>query len=328
MKGTLTILSAAAMLLSAGAAPFSYEGRWHRNGVPQTLADTTCTVRFYAEENAGDAAATSENVPFKTDSEGYFVVSADAPATLPDVYWVGVAPSGGDEISPRFRVAPVPFAIAAESVELVKTDSKLTVTGTATIDRLETTGDMEVDEWTIPSGGTVRMTDASFDSVKLTDLTMSDGAMLGLYNAKGGHATANYDRFSAEKELMAEVHVYSSGFIGFYLHADTRTESASWTFDRDGLLMIALWGNPMQNPAPKVSVSVGSTAIISEMKLGADKGGDTRRFMTVPYRANETVSVKLVATGSGEVDDWWGGDEASYRGKVGARLRLVRFGRD
>ena len=328
MKSILMTLFAAAIWLPVVAAQFSYEGRWLKNGVAQTRKNTTCDIGFYTSADAGSAVETRTGVPLKTDSDGNFIIATDAPATLPDVFWVGVTPLGAAEISPRFRVAPVPFALASGTAELVKSDAQLTVTGTATIDRIEIAGDAEIDEWAIPSGGTVQMTDAKFDSVKLTQLSMVSGAMFGFYNANGTSATADYDRFNAEKEVTADVNVYSSGFLDFYLHADTREASGSWTFDRDGFLMIALWGDPKENPAPKVSVTVGSTSIISEMKLGQDKGGSIKRFMTIPYRANENVTVKVVATGSGEVDDWWGGDADKYKGKVGAKLRLLRFGRD
>lgn len=326
MRKTQILLLAAALGASACAAPFVYEGRWLRNGHPQKDADTTCTVSFY-ESDGGAASATLAGVPFKTDSDGYFVVSTNAPAMANDVFWVGLAPQGAGEIEPRFRVAPVPFALAAAEAALVKSDSAISVTGTASIDRLETSGDVEVENWTIPSGGTVKMKNAQFDRVRLTQLAFAPGDTIRLYDALGAALTPDYDAFPQEITVRTEVNVYTSGIGGFYLNAKTTEQSDEASYTADGFLVLALRGEPKKCPAPRVSVKVGTEQILDDWQLGSDKGGVVKRCMTVPYRNGEKIVVKVKAVGyEDSVDSWWGGDKDDYRGSVGVKMRLVRFG--
>lgn len=326
MKKTQILFLAAALCASASAAPFVYEGRWLKSGQPQKSADTTCTVNFY-ESEGGSAFATLQGVPLKTDSDGYFVVSTNAPATAKDVFWVGVAPQGGVEIEPRFRVAPVPFALAAAEASLVQSDATVSVTGTATIDRLETSGDVEVENWTIPSGGTVKMKNAQFNKVRLTQLSLAPGDTLRLYDALNAALTPDYDSFPQEITVRTEVNVYTSGFGGFYLHADTKEHSDEASYAADGFLVLAIRGEPKKCPAPRVSIKVGTEQILDNWKLGSDKGDVVKRCMTVPYRNGEKIVVKVKAVGyEDHVDSWWGGDKDDYRGNVGVKMRLVRFG--
>ena len=55
-------------------------------------------------------------------------------------------------------------------------------------------------------------------------------------------------------------------------------------------------------------------------------GGVVKRFMTVPYRSGEEVSLKLTASGGGIAIPF--GEQDYYRANIGVKLQLVKFGRD
>ena len=76
-------------------------------------------------------------------------------------------------------------------------------------------------------------------------------------------------------------------------------------------------------------LAVGATTILDNRAIGVDRGSVVKRFMTVPYRAGEPVSVKVTAVGAGEhANDWWGGSQSDYKASIGVKVQLMRFGRD
>ena len=109
------LLPALAVSFGACATDVSIEGQWRLSGISQISKDTTCTLKFYGSLDGAAALWTTNGCRFATDSSGYFVVGATVAdeVALPDTFWVGVTPAGSAEIVPRFRVAPVPFALAA-----------------------------------------------------------------------------------------------------------------------------------------------------------------------------------------------------------------------
>jgi len=330
MKRLATTASAACALLAASAADFSVEGRWSVNGAVKRDVATTCTLSVYGSADAASPLWSTNGCPFVTDSDGYFVVGASASASgIPDTFWVGVAPSGHAEFSPRFRVAPAPFALSAVEAELVKSDAGLSVSGVATIDRLEVSGDLKTDEWTVSSGGSVDTRNLQLDNIRLTGLDVVKGGMLGLFNARGSAPQPDYDGAPADVSIRADVNVYRSGLFGYYLHADTKSITSTSSYSGDGFVLIAFKADPKNCPAARITVKVGQTTIHNNIALGSDRGGVVKRFMSIPYRSGESVYVALTATGySDSVDNWWGGDDNSYKGYVGAKIKFVKFGRD
>lgn len=329
MKKIATTASAALALFAASAADFSIEGRWLDNGAPKKNVTTTCALAVYDAADAASPLWSADGCALATDSDGNFVVGAStAGVDVPDTFWVGVTPSGGAEISPRFRVAPAPFALSAVEAQLVKNDAGLSVSGVATIDRLEVSGGLTADDWSVASGGSVDTRNLQLDKIRLTGLDVVKGGMLGLFNDDGAPAQPDYDATSYNVSLTANVNVYRSGLFGYYLHADTKSLSSTSSYTGDGFILIALKADPKQCPASKVTVKVGSTTILSDRTLGSDKGGVVKRFMSIPYRSGEQVYVNLTATGySDNVDNWWGGDDDSFKGYVSAKIKFIRFGR-
>ena len=318
-------------VFSASAAEVSIEGQYSLFDTVRPSVDTTCQLKFYGTENASGPLYETNGVRFATDVNGCFVVHASTPASvsLPDTFWVGVTPAGRGEISPRFRVAPVPFVFAADEAQLVSTEKELTLTGVATIDRLDVSGDVVAEDFVVATNSVVKAKNLRLDSAKVTSISIPEGGLLGLFNAKGATPSFDYDTFSAEKQTSVEARVTTSGIMNFYINSYTQDASANWTFDRDGFLMIAIKADPKKCPAPKLTVAVGATTILDNRAIGVDRGSVVKRFMTVPYRAGEPVSVKVTAVGAGEhANDWWGGSQSDYKASIGVKVQLMRFGRD
>ena len=322
---------ALAAACSANATDVSIEGQYLLFDVVQASIETNCLLKFYAAENASGPLYETNDVRFATDVNGCFVIHASAPdfVELPDTFWVGVTPAGRGELAPRFRVAPVPFAFAADEAQLVSLDNELALAGVATIDRLDVSGDVEAEVFVVATNSVVKTRNLRLDSAKVMSLAVPDGGLLGLFNAKGATPSFDYDTFSAEKQASVEARVTTSGMFDFYINSYTQDASADWTFDRDGFLTIAVKADPKKCPAPKLTVAVGATKILDNRTIGTDRGSAVKRFMTVPYRAGEHVSVKVTAVGAGEhANDWWGGEKSDYKASIGVKARLMRFGRD
>lgn len=339
MKRQTILLLLASAAMSASATDLNIEGRWLVHGTPQASLASTCDLNIYGAENAASPLWTTNGVRFATDSAGYFVVTASAkpPVALPDTFWVGVKPAERDEIVPRFRVAPVPFAFAADEVRLIKSDGTLTLTGTATIERLAVSNDVEVDDWIVPSGGSVNARNLQIDNVRLTGLTLAGAGLLNFFRDPALSASYDYDTFDDEYSISATAPVHAEYFgLSLYLDSSSALSRKKWAFDSDGFLMIAIKADPRKCPAPLVMIKVGHESILPSVRIGTDGSGvykpSAKRFMTVPYRAGENVEVMVSAIGAGRqpaefflplpsVKEEWSSN-------IGVKLRLVRFGRD
>ena len=317
---------ALAAACSANAAELSIEGRYFLSNAVQASLETTCEVKFYGTSNASDSLFATNGVRFATDVNGCFVLHASTPDSvdLPDTFWVGVKPAGRNEISPRFRVAPVPFAFAADEAELLVTEKDLELAGVATIERLTVSGDVETEDLVVTTNSVLRARNLQLDSAKVTSLSMPKAGILGLFNAKGATPSFDYDSFSAEKQASVEARIESSGSFITHDHSRDRSVDCSYTFNGDGFLLVAIKADPKQCPASKLSVKIGGTTVY-DRTVGTDKGGVVKRFMTVPYRSGEPVSIKLTAVGGGEIPFR---QQDSYRSNIGVKLQLVKFGRN
>ena len=323
----ITVLAAMSACAALSAADFSYEGRWETRGTSVENADTTCAVRFYDSADAAEAHETLEGVPFKTDSEGYFVISTNSPASLPDTFWVGVKPDGANEISPRFRVAPVPFALVADEVAIVTNDSEIAISGTARIERLDVSGDVTVKECVVQAGGTVSGTNVQASSVRLTGVTLdSNEDMLGLFDAQSNTMNLDYDSFPAQHVLETTTHV--STRWPFLRVVDSRTTERSASlmpFDTDGFLVAELKSEVgLKCPIPCVTLTIGNVKVLDNAEIGT-AGGTVSRIMSIPCRQGETVSYAVKAIGAGETVSYY--SESRYSSMIGIKLRFVRIGR-
>ena len=334
-------LLASVAALAASAVDINIEGRWLENGVPAPLFNGTCTLALYGAESGGDALGSASAVPFATDADAYFVVSAAIvpEETLPDTYWVGVTPAGGSEIVPRFRVAPAPFALAADFVKVLRSESELSLSGEATIDRIDVAGDATVKNWTIAPDSTVNVRNLQLANARLEKLTLCDAGMLGFFDNQGADPSYDYDSFVPEKSVSVMANVYLDWVTwgGYNLYAKPRTRADSWTFDTDGILMVALKAEPKKCPASRVTLKVGKTTILDNYPLGTDGDGSlatdvvaasVKRFMTIPYRAGEQVQITVQASGFSDKRGW--GlifNKSQWESTAGAKVRLLRFGR-
>ena len=233
MKTTTVSLMAWALAAAcaANATELSIEGRYFLSNAVQASLETTCEVKFYGTSNASDSLFATNGVRFATDVNGYFVLHASTPDSvdLPDTFWVGVKPAGRNEFSPRFRVAPVPFAFAADEAQLLSTDRELELAGVATIERLAVSGDVEAENFVVTANSVLRAKNLQLDSAKVTSLSMPKAGILGLFNAKGATPSFDYDSFSAEKQASVEAKIESSGAFFIHDHSKDKSEDYSAT---------------------------------------------------------------------------------------------------
>ena len=335
-RNTALAFLACAAALAAGATDVNIEGRWLVDGVAQSNLTSTCAIRLYGAADAVSPLAETNGARFATDATGHFAVCAEvaAPAALPDTFWVGVAPAGRAEIAPRFRVSPVPFALAADEAELVTSDKAFTLAGAATIENLAAGGNLVTKTLAIAQGANVATKNLQLDNVRLSKVTLATAGMLGFFDCGGATPTFDFDSFSAEKSVSASTTIQLAGLTpslnGEYA-VGTGVSSGNWTFDSDGFLLVALKADPKQCPPPLVTVTVGTEHILSKREFGAQNGGAVKRFMTIPYRAGEEVSVTVEARGLAEhvtMPMFNVSEMSGYAASAGAKVRLVRFGRD
>ena len=319
------IAPALAAALSAGAADFSIEGQLFLSDALQTSVEKTCKVSFYGAENASSPLYETNGVRLVTDASGYFVLGASAPDSveLPDTFWVGVKPDGHEELQPRFRVAPVPFAFAADEAQLISTDEAFELAGVATIDRLDVSGDVETEDLVVATNSVVKTKNLSLDSAKIESISIPNGGLIGLFNANGATPSFDYDTFSAEVQASVEARIQDSGSIFSHDQSITKSMDFSHSFDGDGFLLIAIKADSKQCPASRLSVKIGGTTIY-DRAVGTDRGGVVKRFMSVPYRSGEGIELNLTATGGGEIPFR---QQEDYTSNIGVKLQLVRFGR-
>ena len=326
--GKVLMFSAFVCALAASAVEINIEGRWLVGGIPRPLVSTTCDVRLYDAASGGTPLAEVSGVSISTDTNGYFAISTSVTPqqAVPDTFWVGVKPVSGDEISPRFRVAPVPFAFAADEVILVKVDKALELTGEATIERLDVSGGLKTKDWTVPANSMVTAKNIQVGNVRLDKLELCQAGMLGFFNDDGATPSYDYESFSrAEKTLLAQSRIVRYGWGGYMMSSGVAR--GYWTFDSDGFLLIALMSDPKHSIAGRVTLKVGQTTILDNKSIGADYAPAVKRFMTVPYRAGEEVSMTLRSWTSGSQTPSSPDDDAEFEAWCGAKVRLLRFGR-
>lgn len=341
MKKTFLFLLPALLPAALLAADMTFEGRWLADGVPQATNDTTCTVQFYESAAATNSLASRTNVAFRTGPDGRFVISASVPTNLPDVFWAGVTPKGKKEIAPRMRVAPVPFALVAAEAELV-TNATIVLTGTTTVVRAETTGNFTVDHLVLPKEVFLAATNLLMSSVQMDRLTMQPGASLRLFEAGTDTLSPDYDAFVVPDDQMFEAETCMAAnwertpqsYITYWILEDGDA-TKEWTFESDGILLVAF------------KTSYGTNALRTECEMnciGQDfpfsfrvhDGVTTmrKRFLSIPYRAGETVKINLKALGPSsdrpkiyefQVSEPPSVAPADYAW-IGVKVRLIPFG--
>ena len=129
----------------------------------------------------------------------------------------------------------------------------------------------------------------------------------------------------AEKTLLAQSTVVRDR-NGSYMLSSGITRG-NWTFDSDGFLLIALMSDPKHSIAGQVTLKVGQTTILDNKSIGADYAPAVKRFMTVPYRAGEEVSMTLRSWSASNMSPASSDNDALFEAWVGAKVRLLRFGR-
>lgn len=304
-----------------GAAQFSFDGRWLSNGVVQSNMTTTCTVRFYSAEGAQSATQSRTGVALKTDSDGYFVISCEVPSGLPDVFWTGIVPQGGNEILPRSKVAPVPFAIAAASAKLVKDDNLVELTGTAAIHEINTTGNVTTDGLTLPLGGKIDVRNFTTPNVYVDTISFGNCCMFGLFNIGNGTSlTPDFSAMSADYQLGAKVQTTKGGFLSSQVYYHDNSSAIQFVTDKDGFVLISVKSDKRDCPYCSLSLGNSTTQLISDLQFASET-----RFITVPCRRRESFSLSLLAKSTGGKTGWWSTDD-NLIGSISVKIKFIYFG--
>ena len=133
---------------AASAETLTFEGRWmDADGNAQTNKSVQAVMKVYLGETDSNAVAQNNSVTINTDGDGFFVASAEI--NLSDhkdktTFWLGVTPGGGEEIKPRMRVSPAPFAIRAAEAKYLEVEGELKIEGTVTATTVEAVPAKEV----------------------------------------------------------------------------------------------------------------------------------------------------------------------------------------
>lgn len=302
----------------------TFEGLWKLDGAVQANVDQACDVLFWDAETGGRSLGSVSGLSFKTDSNGCFIVSATVPSGVTnDVFWVGVKPAGHEEIAPRMRVAPVPFALAAGRAALVTDASRLTLTGTASVETMNTTGDVAADSLTISSTGTLAGRNVPFDTIRVDSLDLRPGSGLRLF-PDDLDTNANYDYAPGNGPS-----VYINNAYGGDEKAQAYTAKAA----HDGFAIITVKSQVGKEAnVPKLTVKAGGTTICNDLEIGSkatdtDSVNTTYRCLCLPVRAGDQVYVKVFARVEGDWSGYFTLYNYVYDGGLAAKVRFVYFGR-
>ena len=92
----------------------------------------------------------------------------------------------------EYKSGTNPFALAAGRAALVTDAARLTLTGTASVETMNTTGDVAADSLTISSTGTLAGRNVQLDTIRVDSLDLRSGSGLRLF-PNDLDTNANYD---------------------------------------------------------------------------------------------------------------------------------------
>lgn len=285
-----------ASALLAGFAPCAfgasvcYEGRYRdASGDVKANVQEPATIRSYASEDAAEALGSAETT-IATDSEGRFAATAeglDVPSEC-TTFWIGVTPQGGDEIKPRMRVSPAPFAIVAAKARRIESTHAVTINGDLTAKSVENA-------------------DASADNVMLTGDVELRGSVEGVKdfyvrNLYLGNGSASLVRANAPNgvstqwsDFNADYGMENTDTTGFILGAIDQTKTADFTAEGDGIVMVMIRVDISLEDSDywvKATLSNGDFKILDDTLIGVT-GVMNARLFTFPVRKGKQVSLKL-----------------------------------
>ena len=226
---------------AASAETLTFEGRWmDADGNAQTNKSVQAVMKVYLGETDSNAVAQNNSVTINTDGDGFFVASAEI--NLSDhkdktTFWLGVTPGGGEEIKPRMRVSPAPFAIRAAEAKYLEVEGELKIEGTVTATTLSVASNMTAGTVVATKSNDFHCDVTNADSIYINKLDWSgsygSGHYMSLFRATSpGTATLNWDAFHADQSLpVAQTANWKSG-------PASQTETLSFEAEDDGIAVI------------------------------------------------------------------------------------------
>ena len=276
---------------AASAADLAFDGRWlDAAGNVVTNASLPATMNVYEGETAAEPIA-SAPVTLATDAEGFFRTVATN-LSLPSecrTFWIGLTPQDGNEIAPRMRVSPAPFALCAAEARTLEVP-ELSVQGTVSIGTLSnataTAGSVAVAENLDLHCGL-----GGANTLFLKNLDVSAGGFLSLFHSS----------WTAEETYWLKS---LSGAISDPFGSFDRTQwfSFSYTPDADGIFSIRLELSARAEDYAKTKVTLGiyngNLRVVQATDLQFEDENHAR-FFTLPGRRGERISLSIVMKKSG-----------------------------
>ena len=311
--GCLVLAALAACSQSAFGASVCYEGRYRdASGDVKANVQVPATIRAYASEGATSALGSAETV-IATDSEGRFAALAEG-LDVPDAYatfWIGVTPQGGDEIKPRMRVSPAPFAMVAAKAKRIESMHAMTIDGDLTANSVEN-ADAAADNVVLTGDLTLRGSVEGVKDLYVRNLYLGSGnASLMRANAPNGVST-QWSDFDADYSMEV------MDTTGFILGDTDQTKMDDFIAEDDGIVMVMIRVEISLEDRDywvKATLSNGDFKILDDTLIGVT-GVMNARLFTFPVRKGKKVSLKLH---NHRDHAWW--DVKSW-----AKAKVIYFG--
>ena len=248
-----------------------------------------------------------------TDSEGRFAATAES-LDVPDGYatfWIGVTPQGGDEIKPRMRVSPAPFAMVAAKAKRIESMHAMTIDGDLTANSVEN-ADAAADNVVLTGDLTLRGSVEGVKDLYVRNLYLGSGnASLMRANAPNGVST-QWSDFDADYSMEV------MDTTGFILGDTDQTKMDDFIAEDDGIVMVMIRVEISLEDRDywvKATLSNGDFKILDDTLIGVT-GVMNARLFTFPVRKGKKVSLKLH---NHRDHAWW--DVKSW-----AKAKVIYFG--
>jgi len=290
-----------------------YEGRYlDASGDVKANVQVPATIRWYASEDATDDLGLAETT-IATDDAGRFAAFAEG-LDIPVGYatfWIGVTPQGGEEIKPRMRVSPAPFAIVAASAERIESTHAMTIDGDLTAENVKGP-DASADNVMLTGDAELRGTVEGAKDLYIRALHLGNGnASLMRANAPNGVST-KWSDFDADYSMSV---TGTTGLFGY----GSQKKTDSFTAEDDGIVMVMIRVDMSLENDPdywvKATLTNGDFMVLDNTLIGVTGSANARLF-TFPVRKGNKVALTLHnyrAYGWRDVESW-------------AKAKVVYFG--
>ena len=290
---TLAVLAGASLLAADDTVSVYYEGRLlNAAGAVQTTRTRPATAAVYLAAD-GDSAYSTAAFTLRTDADGYFAQMVGDLRVPSDtsVFWLGVTPQGGDEIRPRMRVTPAPYAISAAHAARIESG---TVSGIGRTDVASATVGSPLSADTLHLAGPVTVTGGAsgFKGYVVDNLSLGGEAAFDFLRANHpGNLTFDWDAFSADQSLSLDK---TTGFFSTNYNQDDEIKIVA---DDDGFAVVLCrcyrgkGNDSVADYEVHMSIDNGDFDVMNNRQVATSGGDWAVRAWTVPVRKGKTLRV-------------------------------------